>query len=92
MVYSGVDDVRVFLNISVLHGGVISTSLKLQAGGPPLVGCPRRLIQFIRSYSPYRRPFLYPQPEDAPCLGDRAHYMELEGTRSGIIMYTYIYI
>jgi len=29
------------------------------------------LIQFIRSYPPYRRPFLYPQPEDAPCRGDR---------------------
>ena len=29
------------------------------------------LIQFIRSYPPYRRPFLYPQPEDAPCHGDR---------------------
>jgi hypothetical protein len=24
-----------------------------QAGGPPLVGCPRLLIQYIRSYSPY---------------------------------------
>jgi len=42
-----------------------------QAGGPPLVGCPRLLIQFIRSYPPYRRPFLYPQPEDAPCRSDR---------------------
>ena len=42
-----------------------------QAGGPPLVGCPRLLIQFIRSYPPYRRPFLHPQPEDAPCRGDR---------------------
>ena len=41
------------------------------AGGPPLVGCPRLLIQFIRIYPPYRRPFLHPQPEDAPCRGDR---------------------
>jgi hypothetical protein len=24
-----------------------------QAGGPPLVGCPRLLIQYIRSYPPY---------------------------------------
>jgi len=31
----------------------------------------RLLIQFIRSYPPYRRPFLYPQPEDAPCRSDR---------------------
>ena len=36
---------------------------------------PRRLsataYSFIRSYPPYRRPFLYPQPEDAPCCRDR---------------------
>jgi hypothetical protein len=24
-----------------------------QAGGPPLVGCPRLLIQYIRRYPPY---------------------------------------
>ena len=35
-----------------------------QAGGTPLVVCPRLLIQYIR------RPFLHPQPEDAPCRGD----------------------
>jgi len=55
--------------MNVLQGGVVSTSPNPQAGGPPLVGCPRLLIQFIRSYSPYWRPFLYPQPEDAPCRG-----------------------
>jgi hypothetical protein len=51
--------------------GVVSTSPKTQAGGPPLFGCPRLLIQFIRNYPPYWRPFLHPQPEDAPCRGDR---------------------
>jgi len=61
----------VFLNTSVLQGGIVSTSPNPQAGGPPLVGCPRMLIQFIFSYPPYRRPFLYPQPEDAPCRGER---------------------
>ena len=61
----------VLLNISVLQGGVVSTSPSPQAGRPPLVGCPRLLIQYIRSYPPYRRPFLYPQPEDAPCRGHR---------------------
>ena len=60
-----------FLNNVFLQGGVVSTSPNPQAGGPPLVGCPRLLIQFIRSYPPYWRPFLYPQPEDAPCRGDR---------------------
>ena len=42
-----------------------------QAGGPPLVGCPWLLIQYIRSYRPYWRPFLHPQREDAPCRGDK---------------------
>ena len=61
----------VFLNMYVLQGGVVSTSPNLQAGGLPLVNCPRLLIQFIHSYRPYRRPSLYPHPEDAPCRGDR---------------------
>ena len=42
-----------------------------QAGGPLLVGCQRLLILYIRSYPPYWKPFLHPQPEDVPCLGDR---------------------
>jgi hypothetical protein len=42
-----------------------------QTGGPPFVGCPRLLIQYIRSYPPYWSPFLHPQTEDAPCCGDR---------------------
>ena len=61
---------QVFLNMNVLQGGVVSTSLNHQAGGPPLVGCPRLLIQSIRSYPPQSRLFLYPQPEDSPCRGD----------------------
>jgi hypothetical protein len=48
----------VFLNIRFLRRGVVSTSPNSQAGGPPLVGCPRLLIQFIHSYPPYRRPFI----------------------------------
>ena len=53
------------------RGGVFSASPNPQAGGPPLVGCPRLLIQFIRSYPSYRRLILHLQPEDAPCCGDR---------------------
>jgi hypothetical protein len=69
---------QVFLNMNVLQGGIVSTSPNPQAGGPPLVGCPRLLIQFIRSYPPYWKPFLYPKPEDAPCRGDRNPlYMDL---------------
>jgi hypothetical protein len=54
-----------------LRWGVVSTSLNPKAGGPHLFGCPRLFIQYIRSYPPYWRPFLHPQPEDAPCRGDR---------------------
>jgi hypothetical protein len=54
-----------------LRWGVVSTSLKTKAGGPPLVDCPRLFIQYIHSYPPYWRPFLHPQPEDAPCRGGR---------------------
>jgi len=61
----------VFINMNVLQGRTVSTSPNPQAGGSPLVGCSRLLIQFIRSYPPYRRPFLYPQPEDAPFRVDR---------------------
>ena len=60
-----------FLTFCFSRGGVVSASPNPQAGGPPLVGCPRLLIQFIRSYPPYRRPFLHPQLEDATCRGDR---------------------
>jgi hypothetical protein len=56
-----------------LWWGVVSTSPKPQAGGPHPVGCLRLLIQYIRSCPPYWRPFLHPQPEDAPCCGDRDH-------------------
>ena len=61
----------VFFNGVFLQGGIVGISPNPQACAPPLVGCPRLLIQFIRSYPPYRRPFLYPQSEDAPCRGDR---------------------
>jgi hypothetical protein len=37
---------------------------------PRLFYCRRLLIQYIRSYSPYLRLFLQPQPADAPCRGD----------------------
>ena len=60
-----------FVTRPVLRWGVVSTSSNRQAGRPPVVGCPRLLIQYIRCYHPYRRPFLHPQPEDVPCCGDR---------------------
>jgi hypothetical protein len=52
-----------FVNVSqhdmFLRWGDISTSLNPQAGRPLLVDCPRLLIQYIRSYPPYWRPFLH---------------------------------
>jgi len=60
-----------FVTVYVLGWGVVSTSPNPQAGGPPLVGCPQLLIQYMRSYPPCCRPFLHPQHEDAPFHGDR---------------------
>ena len=54
-----------------IRWGIVSTSPNPQAGGTPLVGCPRLLIQYIRSYPPHWRPFLRPQPEHAPCRGNK---------------------
>jgi len=47
-----------FVTKVFLRRGVVSTSPKPQPGGPPRVGCPRLLIQYIRSYPPNWMPFL----------------------------------
>jgi hypothetical protein len=39
--------------IKFLRWGVVSISPNPQAGRPPLIGCPRLLIQYILSYPPY---------------------------------------
>jgi hypothetical protein len=55
-----------------LRWGVVSSPSNPQAGGPPLIGCPRLLILYNRSYPPCLRGLLlHPQPEDTPCLGDK---------------------
>jgi hypothetical protein len=36
-----------------LWWGIVSPTPNHQDGGPPLIGCPRLLIQYIRSYPPY---------------------------------------
>jgi len=46
--------------IVFLRRGVITTSPNPQAGGSALVGCPRLLMQYIRSYPFYWWPFLLP--------------------------------
>jgi hypothetical protein len=45
-------------NKKFLRWGVVSPTPNPQAGGSPPIGCPRLIIQYIRSYSPY--------PEDFP--------------------------
>jgi hypothetical protein len=59
-----------------LPWGIINTSPNPQVGVPPLVVCSLLLVQYIRSYPPYWRPFLHPQPEDTPCRSDKElHYL-----------------
>jgi hypothetical protein len=45
-------ELKNFRNKFIFYGEVSPTP-NPQAGGPPLVGCPRLLIQYIRSYLPY---------------------------------------
>jgi hypothetical protein len=68
-----------FVTWYFLRPGLISASHNTQAGRPPLVGCLRLLIPYIRSYSPYWRPFLQPQREDAPCRGDQWRTQDFRG-------------
>ena len=64
--------VRVFRNNIRFYGEELVTSRPTpKDGGPPHAGCWRLLIQYIRSPPPYWRPFLHPQPDDAPCRGDK---------------------
>ena len=61
-----------FHNTTLFHGEeLLAPRPTPQTGGPPLVGFPRLLFKYIRGYPPYWRPFLHPQPEDAPFRGDR---------------------
>ena len=60
-----------FRNYASSFGEELAPRPTPQAVWPNLVGCLRLHIQYIRSYPPYWRPFLHPQPEDAPCRGDR---------------------
>jgi hypothetical protein len=74
-----------FRNMIRFYGEQLLTPrIITQTGGTPLVGCPRLLIQYIRSYPPYWRPFLHPQPEDAPFRGDRDPVIT-EGTGLGLL-------
>ena len=60
-----------FVTRPVLTGRSCQHLAHIPSWGPPLVDCALLLIHYIRSYLPYLRPFLHPQPEDAPCRADR---------------------
>jgi hypothetical protein len=59
-----------------LRWGAVSPLPKPQAGGSPLVGCPRPLIRYIRSYPPYLEAIssIRNKYEDAPCRGKREQH------------------
>ena len=77
--------------ICFLRWEVVSTSPNPQAGGRPLVGRPLLLIQYIRSYPPYWRPFLHLQPKDAPCRGHRDPFIT-EKSYTGCFDWVFILI
>jgi len=60
-----------FHNELDFYGEAFSPSPNPQVGVSPLVGCPRLLIQYIHSFSPFLEAagghLLYPQPEKEPC-------------------------
>jgi hypothetical protein len=52
-----------FVTSWFIYGEDLLAFAQPQAVGPPFVGCPRLLTQYIHSY-------LHLQPEDVPCRGD----------------------
>jgi hypothetical protein len=61
-----------FRNKLTFYGEELLAPRPTQAGGPPLAGCPRLLIQYIRSYLPYLEAvFSIRNLKDAPCRGDK---------------------
>ena len=66
-----------FLNEDDFYSEVVSLTPNSQAEGPLLVGCPRLLIQYIRSLPPYLEAYsAIRNPGEAPCLGERNQRME----------------
>jgi hypothetical protein len=70
-VSSGPRHMCLFRNKVSFYGEeLLASPTKHQAGGPLLVGCPRLLIQYIRKYPPYWRPFFNSQPGESEDLKD----------------------
>jgi hypothetical protein len=80
-------------NMIRFYGEELLAPRPTQAGGTPLFGCPRLLIQYtqILSYPPHWRLFLHPQPEDTPCSGDKDQLITIkEGHNHGKYKYNSI--
>jgi hypothetical protein len=58
-------------NLFVYGGGLLAPRSTHQAGGPPLSSVRGCLFDVFAATLHSWRPFLYPQPEDASCSGDR---------------------
>jgi hypothetical protein len=60
-----------------LRWRILSPTPNPKAGGPPLVFRQRLLFQYILKPPPPNcwRPSLHPQPEDAPCCGDKGTHL-----------------
>jgi hypothetical protein len=62
----------VILNMHFFYGeGLLALRPTPKLEGHPSSAVRGCLLNLFYSYPPYRRPFLHPQPEDAPCCGDR---------------------
>jgi len=71
----------------LLKEGVISTSPTSQDGEPRIGSYSRLLMQYIRSFLPYLKPFLHFQPEEPPCRDNRYPLIICENT-TALIIYT----
>jgi hypothetical protein len=61
-----------------------------QAGGPPLVGCPQLLIQYIRSYRPYSEDFPPSANWGRAMPWWQGTYLTWNGSHKNIYIYMYI--
>ena len=80
------------VTVSFLRRRVVNPSTNPESGGPPLIGCPRLLNEYVRSYSPYlggRLP--YAQSEVSPCCvrqGPTWQELVISDTWANFILFT----
>jgi len=62
-------------NMFPLRTVIVSSSSKPPSGGPPLTGCPWLYSVYSQLLSISGGRSLHPEPEDAPCRGDRESHL-----------------